>query len=100
MLLIYYFYLVLSYCRIYTNVNSAEGYHRLFTTLFDVIKQLTGNPVQFKHIHGNGWGCIIGDLDMGQMKGLGLALHDLDTTREWEEHLLNIFKSCHVHFQR
>ncbi|CAB5125478.1 unnamed protein product [Rhizophagus irregularis] len=31
------------------------------------------------------------DLDMGQMKGLGLALHSLDTTREWEVHITNIF---------
>ncbi|PKC66924.1 hypothetical protein RhiirA1_441459 [Rhizophagus irregularis] len=34
---------------------------------------------------------IQGDLDMGQMKGLGLALHSLDTTREWEVHITNIF---------
>ncbi len=95
-----YFYLVLSYCRIYTNVNSSDGYCRLFITLFDIIKQLTGKPIQVKHIHGNGWSCILGDLDMGQMKGLGLALHSLDTTREWEVHIMNIFKSCHVHFQR
>jgi hypothetical protein len=73
-------YLVLSYCCIYTNVNSAEDYHRLFVTLFDVIKQLTGKPAQFKHIHDNGWGCILGDLNMEQIKGLGLSLHDLDTT--------------------
>ena len=90
----------MSYCRIYTNVNSAEGYHRLFIILFDVIKQLTDKPVQFKHIHGNGWGCIVGDLDMGQMKGLGLALQDLDTTCEWKEHLMHVFKSCNIHFQR
>lgn len=95
-----YFYLVLSYCRIYTNVNSSDGYYRLFITLFDIIKQLTGKPIQVKHIHGNGWNCILGDFDMGQMKGLGLALHSLDTTREWEVHIMNIFKSCHVHFQR
>ncbi|EXX57182.1 hypothetical protein RirG_209540 [Rhizophagus irregularis DAOM 197198w] len=34
---------------------------------------------------------FLGDLDMGQMKGLGLALHSLDTTREWEVHITNIF---------
>lgn len=90
----------MSYCRIYTNISSAEGYYRLFATLFNIIKQLTGQPIQFKHIHGNGWGCILGDFDKGQMKGLGLAIKDLDTTREWEVHLMNVFKSCHVHFQR
>jgi hypothetical protein len=40
-----------------------------------VVKQLTGNPIQV-------WSCILGDLDIEQMKELGLALHDLDTTRE------------------
>lgn len=68
--------------------------------MFDVIKQLTGKPIQVKHIHGNGWSCILGDLDIAQMKGLGLALHSLDTTCEWEVHIMNIFKSCQVHFQR
>ncbi len=37
---------------------------------------------------------------MGQLKGLGLALHSLDMTREWKVHIMNIFKSCQVHFQR
>ena len=37
---------------------------------------------------------------MGQLKGLGLALHSLDMTREWKVHIMNIFKSCLVHFQR
>ncbi|PKY36792.1 hypothetical protein RhiirB3_460242 [Rhizophagus irregularis] len=37
--------LILSYCRIYTNVNSSDRYCRLFITLFDIIKQLTGKPV-------------------------------------------------------
>ncbi|GBB98485.1 hypothetical protein RclHR1_03240010 [Rhizophagus clarus] len=31
------------------NVKSSEGYYRLFITLFDVIKQLTGKPIQVKH---------------------------------------------------
>ncbi|GES91074.1 hypothetical protein RCL_jg25046.t1 [Rhizophagus clarus] len=63
--------------------------------LFDVIKQLTGKPIQVKHIHGNGWSYIVGDFDMAQMKGLGLTLHSLDTTREWEIHIMNIFKNLH-----
>ncbi|CAB4376738.1 unnamed protein product [Rhizophagus irregularis] len=59
-----YYNLILSYCRIYTNVNTAERYYHLFITLFDIIKQLTGKPIQVKHIHGNRWSCIIGDFDM------------------------------------
>ncbi|PKY44164.1 hypothetical protein RhiirA4_541642 [Rhizophagus irregularis] len=51
-------------------INSYDDYHNLnglFITLFDIIKQLTGKPIQVKHIHGNGWSCILGDLDMGQI---------------------------------
>ncbi|PKY21956.1 hypothetical protein RhiirB3_435708 [Rhizophagus irregularis] len=58
------------------------------------------DSIQVKHIYGNEWSCILGDLDMGQMKGLGLSPHSLDTTCEWEVHIMNIFKLCHVHFQR
>ncbi|PKY50958.1 hypothetical protein RhiirA4_424153 [Rhizophagus irregularis] len=59
-------------------------------------RAINNKPVQVKHIHGNGWSCILGDLDMGQMKGWELALHSLDTICEWEVHIMNIFKSCHI----
>ncbi|CAG8831497.1 21965_t:CDS:2, partial [Racocetra persica] len=39
---------------------------------------------KFKHIHGDGWSCIIGDLDLAQIIGLGetLALIDSSYTRK------------------
>ncbi|EXX64082.1 hypothetical protein RirG_146190 [Rhizophagus irregularis DAOM 197198w] len=49
------------------------------------------------HIHGKGWEFILGD---GQSKGLGLALYELDSSKDWGTHLMHIFKSCVVHFQR
>jgi len=106
-LIIYYFiyyiliiFLVLSFCRIYTNVLSADGYKKLFSTLFDVIQELTNEPLSIYHIHGKGWECILGDLDSRQAKGLGLALYELDPSKDWETHLTYIFKSCVIHFQR
>ncbi|PKY41031.1 hypothetical protein RhiirA4_497733 [Rhizophagus irregularis] len=72
----------------------------MFQVLFDLALQLTGSPVQFKHIHGTGWSCIIGDLDYAQAKALGLVLNEIDVTKNWEEHLINVFKSCHVHYKR
>ncbi|GBC52700.2 hypothetical protein GLOIN_2v1773466 [Rhizophagus irregularis DAOM 181602=DAOM 197198] len=92
--------LILSYARVYTNVTTAEGYQQLFTDLFNVIKDLTGQAVKFRHIDGNGIGCIIGDLDPAQAKGLGLFLQSKDTHKDWETHLQYIFKSCVVHFER
>ncbi|CAB4397636.1 unnamed protein product [Rhizophagus irregularis] len=66
-------HLILSFCRVFTNVFTAKGYHSI--------------------------GCILADLDSAQAKGLGLALHDLDHERDWETHLTFIFKSCLVHFE-
>lgn len=84
----------------FTNVFTAEGYYRLFTSLFQIIYEISGQHMKFKHIHKEGIGCILADLDLAQAKGLGLALHDLDSERSWETHLTFIFKSCIVHFER
>ena len=59
-----------------------------------------GSSSQFKHIHGTGWSCIIVDLDQAQVKGLGLVLSEIDTTKDWEEHLIYIFKSYQVYYKR
>ena len=90
----------MSFCRIYTNVSSANDYKKLFNALFNVIQELTNKPLSIYHIHKQGWECILGDLDIAQAKGLGLALYELDTTKDWETHLMHIFKSCVIHFQR
>ena len=100
LIIVFFLYTVLSYGRVYTNVTTAEGYQHLFTDLFNVIKNLTGQAVKFKHIDGSGIGCIVGDLDLAQAKGLGLFLHSKDSYRNWEMHLKHIFKSCVVHFER
>ncbi|UZO11878.1 uncharacterized protein OCT59_003431 [Rhizophagus irregularis] len=92
--------LILSYCRIYTNIFTADAYQRLFTQLFEVVENLSEIPVKFYHIDGTGWECILRDLDAGQAKGLGLALAKRDPSKNWEEHLTYIFKSCLVHFNR
>ncbi|CAB5360382.1 unnamed protein product [Rhizophagus irregularis] len=93
-------HLILSFCRIFTNVFTAEGYHRLFSSLFQIIREVSGQSIQFRHIHGSGIGCILADLDTAQAKGLGLALHDLDHEKSWETHLTFILKTCLVHFER
>jgi len=55
---------------------------------------------QFKHIHGTGWNCVIADLDYAQAKGFGLVLNEIDNIKDWEEHLVHIFKSYQVHYKR
>ncbi|CAG8806720.1 35626_t:CDS:2, partial [Racocetra persica] len=55
---------------------------------------------KFNHIHKNEWCCIIGDLDIAQLTGLGKTLALIDSSFTWEEHLVHIFKSCQVHYKR
>ncbi|CAG8845326.1 20223_t:CDS:1, partial [Racocetra persica] len=55
-----------------------EGYKRLFQVLFQVIKEITGEYIKFYHIHNEGWACIIADLDHAQLKGLGMAIEEID----------------------
>ncbi|CAG8743400.1 15566_t:CDS:10 [Cetraspora pellucida] len=59
--------IVMSFCRIYTNVSSANDYKNLFSTLFNVIQELTNKTLCIYHIHGKGWECILGDLDSGNL---------------------------------
>ena len=84
----------------FTNRATTTAYQRIFRGLFDLVLQLTGSSPQFKHIHGAGWECIIADLDYAQAQGLGLVLSEIDETKDWEEHLVHIFKSCRVHYKR
>ena len=65
-----------------------------------MIKNLTGQCVKFKHMDGEGIGCIVGDLDSTQAKGLGLFLHNKNSTMDWKMHLTHIFKSCVIYFER
>ncbi|CAB4403556.1 unnamed protein product [Rhizophagus irregularis] len=92
--------LILTFARIFTNHATIVAYQRIFKALFDLIYQLTGLTLKFNHIHKTGWSCIIADLDIAQAKGLGIVLNDIDRTKSWEEHLIHIFKSCKVHYQR
>lgn len=69
-------------------------------SLWNYIKILTNESPTFYYIHNKGWKCILGDLDQGQAKGLGLALANIEPKYTRDEHLTYIFKSCQVHFYR
>ncbi|RGB34888.1 hypothetical protein C1646_759990 [Rhizophagus diaphanus] len=87
-------------CSYFTNSATTIAYQRIFQSIFDLVLELTGSPIQFKHIDGTGWGCIIVDLDFAQAKGLGLALSKIYLTKDWEEHFTHILKSCQMHYKR
>jgi len=77
----------------------------MFLAVFDAIFSITKKSVKFSHINNNsseyiGWKSVIVDLDIAQAKGFGEALHTLDGSKTWDEHLTYILKSCLVHYKR
>ncbi|CAG8656709.1 2987_t:CDS:2, partial [Cetraspora pellucida] len=88
--------IVLTYVRIFTNIITANAYHRMFKAIIETVNELCKQEVQIKHIHDNGWKVILDDLDVAQAKGLGLVLEDLDLTKTWKTHLTYIFKSYYL----
>ncbi|CAG8457679.1 15691_t:CDS:2 [Cetraspora pellucida] len=77
--------LTLKYARIFTNISDANAYKCMFLIIIDTVKTLTNKLVKIQHIHNEGWKFILGDLDIAQAKGLGLALSEIDSTESQDE---------------
>ncbi|PKY35129.1 hypothetical protein RhiirB3_455532 [Rhizophagus irregularis] len=41
--------------RVFTNSATTIAYQKIFQSIFDLVLELTGSPIQFKHIHETGW---------------------------------------------
>lgn len=61
--------LVITLLRVFTTVDSTEGYYLLFKRAFDLVQKITGHPVLFDSIHGTGIHGIIVDMDSKQYTG-------------------------------
>lgn len=72
----------------------------MFETFFEIVKKLSNKPAHFRHIHGDGWVCVLADLDQAQALGLGKAMKKMDPTRKAKEHLQYVFKSYRIHYKR
>ncbi|CAG8554823.1 13186_t:CDS:2, partial [Cetraspora pellucida] len=92
--------LVLTYVWIFMNISTASAYKCMFKAVMETISELCQQEVQIRHIHNNSWRVILGDLNIDQVKSLGLALVNLDQTKNWKTQLTYIFKSCRVHYKR
>ncbi|CAG8550139.1 8924_t:CDS:2, partial [Cetraspora pellucida] len=86
--------IILTFARIFTNISNADAYRRMFLMIIEAIKYLTNKSVKIQHIHDDSWCCILGDLDIAQAKGLGLALSTINSSLSWIDHLIHIFKTC------
>jgi hypothetical protein len=64
----------------------------MFLAVFDAIFSITKKEVNFTHISSKEyeWSSVIVDLDSSQVKGLGEALHILNESKTWDEHLTYI----------
>ncbi|UZO07630.1 uncharacterized protein OCT59_027911 [Rhizophagus irregularis] len=73
--------LILTFARVFTNRATTIAYQRIFRVLFDLVLQLTGSPPAVHIFADLGWNCIMQILIM-RKKGLGLALNEIDNTKE------------------
>ena len=108
--------LVITLLRVFTTVDSTEGYYLLFKRAFDLVQKITGHPVLFDSIHGTGVHGIIVDMDSKQYTGkyftatsqalnnhLGLGKYLSEIAPQNHDvtwHLQHIIMFCRVHFQR
>jgi hypothetical protein len=96
--------------------ESSEFYEATFKTLFALIAKVSGKPIFWSHIHGEGIKAIVTDMDEGQNLGmifldfnwlvtnlkigLGRYLRQLDPSKTVTEHVQHVVIYCLVHFYR
>ncbi|KAG4026597.1 hypothetical protein MFRU_038g00010 [Monilinia fructicola] len=91
--------------RVYTDVETAEGFYQLFKNWYRCINEALENadqpPLHFHHIHGNGIKAIVVDMCAKQANGWGCFLSDIDPQhRPWQFHIQSTMIYCLVHYQR
>ncbi|CAB4385510.1 unnamed protein product [Rhizophagus irregularis] len=91
---------ILTFYIIFTNIATKEEYQRMFEAFFEIVEKLSNKPAYFRHIHGDGWVCVLADLDQAQALGLGKTMKKMDPTRKAKEHLQYVFKSCYIYYKR
>lgn len=64
-----YLYLALVLARIYVNQDTTKIYKDAFQLLFNTIHDLTGIPVEWRHIHGRGFWGMVADMCRKQATG-------------------------------
>jgi hypothetical protein len=62
--------IVITLCRVFTEQETTQGYHRLFTRVFALISKVTGKEVRFSPIHGGGIHALVLDMCTKQMAGM------------------------------
>ncbi|KAF8590817.1 hypothetical protein K439DRAFT_1657169 [Ramaria rubella] len=101
--------------RAFTTSQSAAAHLILFTRIFAIVEQDTGQLVCFRHIHGEGFDSFMADGHRGQALGLGFYCQNICVNMagycsiEWNkalhaltpyEHLARFYRYCFAHFSR
>ena len=68
-LLTKYLYIVITLLRVFTTMDTAEGYYLLFKKAFQPLERVSGRPVLFYSIHNSGFYGVILDMDTKQYSG-------------------------------
>ncbi|KIJ44892.1 hypothetical protein M422DRAFT_251516 [Sphaerobolus stellatus SS14] len=101
--------------RTFTTSQITEEHKLLFSRIFDIMEQETGETVRFRYIHGTGYEIFMADGHKGQALGLGLFCKELCKNTDWRckvephrrlcdltpyEHLARFYRYCFVHFTK
>lgn len=93
--------------RLFFPGNTANAYFRAFTAFFDLAEKDTGMRVPFGHLMtdkesatGTRIKAILLDEHGGQIKGLAMYFQSKYPADEDDFHILQIVKTCKVHFNR
>jgi hypothetical protein len=66
-----YYFLALTFARVFTNVETSDAYKHIFHEVFSTVEKDTGKEIGFSYLNSNfdGIGCIIADAHKGQAIG-------------------------------
>ncbi|KIJ33108.1 hypothetical protein M422DRAFT_264983 [Sphaerobolus stellatus SS14] len=69
--------------RAFITSQLAEAHKILFTRIFSIMEQDTGQPARFRYIHGTGYEIFMADGHKGQALGLGMFCQELCRNTGW-----------------
>ncbi|KAJ5566574.1 hypothetical protein N7535_008212 [Penicillium sp. DV-2018c] len=92
---------VRTFCRIFTTLDTREGYHRLFKRVYQLLERITGSRPPISVIDGYGLSVVIADMCAKQYFGFADFLHDYDPDhRDGEQLMRQLATFCRNHFTR
>ncbi|KAF1964242.1 hypothetical protein BU23DRAFT_493347, partial [Bimuria novae-zelandiae CBS 107.79] len=92
---------LISLGRIFTDKESPEIYQIGLTAFFGICSERVGRPIQWHHIHKQGFVGVTVDMDNKQAKGFALYLQSIDPhKRSLDFHIQSTLRFCVAHFKR